>query len=63
MPWASMVFRAGAVAKPTDSRNAARADADIAGIPGRAGAIDDMPVADHQIVALLREHTSKRHQQ
>ncbi len=49
MPRASSVRRAGAV-HLADGGDAAVADADIAGIPGRTGAVDDVAIADHQIV-------------
>ena len=59
MPWASILLRAGAFDKETNSRYAARADANVSGIPRRARAIDDMSVANHQIVGLLRERNGK----
>jgi hypothetical protein len=50
MPCASMVRLAGAPVRLPMAAILPCADADVPGVPGRAGAIDDPAVLDHHIV-------------
>ena len=49
MPWTSMVRVRGAIAQISDGGDFAAANADVARVPRRAGAVDDVAVDDDQI--------------
>ena len=49
LPAASMVRLRGAAVEIADGGDFAVADADVAGVPGRAGAVDDVAVGDDEV--------------
>ena len=49
LPAASIRLLRGRVGKPPDRRDPAIANADVRGVPRRAGAVDDMAVRDDDV--------------
>ena len=47
------------VRQPSDRRDPPGANPDVGRIPGRAGAVDDVPVADHDVERLGSESAGK----